>query len=77
MSVFCFFLMIILQVSVKKCQKLHALANIVSYVDLPKRNVLMKTFVTSQFSYYPLICMLHSRALNNRIVNIHARALRL
>ena len=37
----------------------------------------MKTFITSQFSYSPLIWMLHSRTLNNRITNIHEKALRL
>ena len=37
----------------------------------------MKTFIASQFSYSPLIWMLHSRTLNNRITNIHEKALRL
>ena len=37
----------------------------------------MKVFITSQFSYCLLIWMLHSRALNNHINNIHERALRL
>ena len=46
-------------------------------MDLPKRKVLMKSFFTSQFSYCPLIWMFHSRTLNNRINNIHERALRL
>ena len=46
-------------------------------MDLPKRKVLMKAFITSQFSYCLLIWMLHSRTLNNRINNIHERALRL
>ena len=45
-------------------------------MDLPKRKVLMKVFTTFQFSYYPLIWMLHSRTLNNRINYIHERALR-
>ena len=35
----------------KASQKLHALARIVNYMDLPKRTVLMKAFITSQFSY--------------------------
>ena len=61
----------------KASQKLHALARIVNYMDLPKRKVLMKAFITSQFSYCPLIWMFHSRTLNNRINNIHERALRL
>ena len=39
----------------KASQKLHALARIVNYMDLPKRKVLMKAFITSQFSYCPLI----------------------
>ena len=46
-------------------------------MDLPKRKVLMKAFIASQFSYCPLIWMFHSRTLNNRINNIHERALRL
>ena len=37
----------------------------------------MKAFIVSQFSYCPLIWMLHSKTLNNRINNIHERALRL
>ena len=37
----------------------------------------MKAFVISQFNYYPLIWMFHNRALNNRIIKTHERALRL
>ena len=37
----------------------------------------MKAFITSQFSYCPLIWMFHSRQLNNRINKIHERTLRL
>ena len=37
----------------------------------------MKSFITSQFNYCPLIWTFHSRALNNRINKIHERALRL
>ena len=37
----------------------------------------MKAFIASQFSYCPLIWILHSGTLNNRINNIHERALRL
>ena len=35
----------------------------------------MKSFITSQFGYCPLIWMFHSRALNNKINSIHERAL--
>ena len=34
-------------------------------------------FITSHFSYAPVVWMLHSRKLNNRINYIHERALRL
>ena len=61
----------------KTSQKLHALARISHYMDLNKRRSLMKAFITSQFSYCPLIWMFHSRNLNNKINRIHERALRL
>ena len=61
----------------KAVQKLHALARIVNYMDLPKRRVLMKAFITSQIRFCPLIRMLHSRTLNKLINNIHERGLRL
>ena len=48
----------------KVSQKLHALAIISHYMDLKKDKNLMKAFITSQFSYCPLIWMFHSR---NRI----------
>ena len=46
-------------------------------MDLPKRKVLMKAFIAFQFSYCPLIWMLHCTTFNNRINNICKRALRL
>ena len=61
----------------KASQKLHALAKIVNYRDLCKHKCLMKAFVTSQFNYFPLIWMFHSRELNKRINMIHEQALRL
>ena len=61
----------------KASQKLHAPTRIINYMVPPKRKVLMKAFITFQFSYCPLIWMLHSRTLNNRINNIHERAMRL
>ena len=61
----------------KASQKLHALARISHYMDLNKRRNLMKSFITSQFSYCPLIWMFHSSSLNNKINRIHERALRL
>ena len=61
----------------KASQKLHALTKIENYMDLSKRKCLMKTFVTSQFNYFPLIWMFHSREPNNHISRLYERALRL
>ena len=36
----------------------------------------MKTFVKSKFNHFPLICMFHSRRLNNKINNVHEKALK-
>ena len=61
----------------KASQKLNALARVSSYMDLPKRRLIMKAFINSQFGYCPLIWMNHSRTLNNRINRIQERALRI
>ena len=37
----------------------------------------MSAFITSQFSYCPLVWMFHGRTMNNRINKIHEKALRL
>ena len=58
-------------------QKLNALARISGYMDIQKRRTLMKSFITSQLGYCPLIWMFHSRDLNNKINYIHERALRI
>ena len=63
--------------SKKASQKLDAVVRIVNYMDFPKRKVLMKTVIASQFSYCPIIWMLHSSTINNRINNIHERALKI
>ena len=36
----------------------------------------MKTFITSQFNYCPLVWMFHNRTLNHKINKLHERALR-
>ena len=59
----------------KANQKLHALARLSNYMDQEKLRVIMKAFVTSQFSYCPLIWMFHSRRLNIRINRIHEKTL--
>ena len=50
---------------------------ILGYMNLPKRRIITKSFITSQFGYCPLIWIFHSRALSNKINSIHERALRI
>ena len=58
-------------------QKLNALARVVPYMNIQKRRIVMKSFVTSQFGYCPLIWIFHSRPLNNKIISIHESSLRI
>ena len=55
----------------------YALARIAKYMDIKKRRMLMKDFVSTQYSNCPLIWMLHSRKMEHRINSIHKRALKL
>ena len=58
--------------------KLHALARVSYFTSQDKiKTFEMKAFIESQFSYCSLVWMFHSRTLNNRINNLHERALRL
>ena len=50
----------------KARQKLHALARISSYVDVEKLRIMINDFVVSQFSYCPLVWMLHDRSVNRK-----------
>ena len=61
----------------KVSAKLHAIARISNFMSHDKLRFLIKSFVESQFSYYPLVWMFRSRALNNRINKLHERGLRL
>ena len=58
-------------------QKLIDLARISPYINMQKRITIMKSFVMPQFGYSPLIWMLHSRRLNNKINSIYEKALRI
>ena len=42
-------------------QKLNALARVSHYINFEQRRMIMKAFITSQFSYCPLVWMFHSR----------------
>ena len=57
-------------------QKNNALCHISSSISLEKRSASMKAFIESQFNYCPLIWILRSRTLKNKISHIHERALR-
>ena len=61
----------------KTSQKLLALSKVASHMSFNKKKILLKTFITLQFNYCPLVWMCHSRGLNNRINNLHERALRI
>ena len=61
----------------KSSAKLNVLARISGYMDITKRRIIMKSFITSKFGYCPLIWMFHSRRLNNKINSLHERALRI
>ena len=61
----------------KVSTKLHALARISPFMDTKNIRKVMKAFVESQFGYFPLVWMFHSRTLSNRINRLHERALRI
>ena len=61
----------------KASLKLNALARIARFMNVSKKRIIMKSFIESQFGYCPLIWMLHSRGLNNKINRIPERALRI
>ena len=58
-------------------QKLHALARISNYMSIKQKKLIMNAFISSQFSYCPLIWMCHNRCLHTKINKIHERALRI
>ena len=61
----------------KACKKVHVLARITPYMSIPKRKLLMNSFLTSQFNYCSLTWMCHSRTINNKINRLHERCLRI
>ena len=47
------------------------------YMDIQKWRTIMKSCITSQFSYCPFVWIFHSRKLNNKINAIHEKVLRI
>ena len=61
----------------KANRKLSALARVSKHMILPKQRLLMSSYITSQFNYFPLVWMIHNRKLNKKINKVHERALRI
>ena len=54
--------------SKKASQKLHALARLSNYIDPIKSEILMNSFIRSQFNYCPLVWMFHDRTTKARFI---------
>ena len=61
----------------KVSKKLNALGLIAAYITVEKRRMLFRAFIESQFNHCPLIWMLHSQAMNNKINRLYERSLRI
>ena len=61
----------------KSSQKVNGMAKMSSLIRFGQTKHIVNSFMTSNFSYCPLICMFHSRRLNNCINHIHERILRI
>ena len=57
----------------KACQKFGAVARISSLMRFEQRKRAVNLFITSHFSYCPLVWIFFNRRLNNRINHIHER----
>ena len=57
----------------KAGNKLSVLARLSNFM----RRILLKTFIESQFGYCPVVWMLHSSRVNNKINHLHERSLRI
>ena len=61
----------------KVSNKLYALSRISHLMDQNKLRVLTRAFINSQFQYFPLTWMFHSRERNYKINKFHERTLRI
>lgn len=61
----------------KANQKFHALARISNFMDPTKVEILMNSFIKSQFNHCPLVWMFHDRGSNSKTNRIQERALQL
>ena len=58
-------------------RKLAVLARLSKFMSFKQKRILVKAFVESQFGYYPLIWMFHSRKVNSKINHLQERSLRI
>ena len=58
-------------------KQLYAEGRATSYMNLPKRKLLINAFFNSQFSYYPLMWMCQSCIINQKINRLYERCLRI
>ena len=61
----------------KVSKKLNALGRIAGYITVEKRSMLFKAFIESHFNHCPLIWVLHSPTMNEKINFLHERSLRI
>ena len=59
----------------KASRKLHTLSRVSKFMNFKQWRLVMRSFISSQFGYCPLVWMFHSRKFNNRINSIHERSL--
>ena len=61
----------------KAGKELAVLARLSKFMSFNHKQILMKTFVESQFGYCPLIWMFHSRKINSKISHLQERSSRI
>ena len=60
----------------KASRKISALARIAPFMSIEKRKVVTNWFLTTQFSYCPLVWVCHSRTNNSKINMLHEKMLK-
>ena len=58
----------ITELCVKVSQTFNPLCRISYFMSIKKHRLLVKAFIESQFNYCPLLWILHSRNVNNKII---------
>ena len=61
---------------IRASRKIHTLARVTPFTNLEKRRFLKNSFAKSQFNYYPVTWMCHSRENNRKIKRLYKMCLR-